>query len=46
MRLLLDNFTLLWYALDDPQLCSTDTKSILDPDKEVFISTVSLIARM
>ncbi len=42
MRLLLDTHTLLWYALDDPQLSTTATKSILDPDNDVFISTVSL----
>jgi len=28
--------------VDDPQLSTTATKSILDPNNEVFISTVSL----
>ena len=41
MRLLLDTHTLLWFALTDPQLSSTATSLIMDPDNEKLVSPAS-----
>ncbi len=41
MRLILDTHTLLWFALNDPQLSATASASILDPANEKLVSPVS-----
>lgn len=41
MKLLLDTHTLLWYALNDPQLSKTAESSILDPANEVYVSSAT-----
>ena len=41
MRLLLDTHTLLWFALNDPQLSATATSLILDPAYENLVSPAS-----
>jgi PIN domain nuclease of toxin-antitoxin system len=41
VRLLLDTHTLLWFALNDPQLSATATSLILDPAYEKLVSPAS-----
>ena len=38
MKVLLDTHTLLWYALNDPQLSKTAESAILDPANQVYVS--------
>jgi len=38
VNILLDTHTLLWYALNNPQLSKTAESSILDPANEVHVS--------
>ena len=38
MKLLLDTHTLLWCALNDPQLSGNARSAILDPANEVYVS--------
>lgn len=38
MKVLLDTHTLLWYALNAPQLSKTAESSILDPANDVYVS--------
>lgn len=42
MKLLLDSHTLLWHALNAPQLSATASAAIQDPANEVWISPASL----
>ncbi len=41
MRLLLDTHTLLWFGLNDPQLSSTASSLITDPENEILVSPAS-----
>lgn len=41
MRLLLDTSTFLWLINDAPELSSRAREGIVDPDNEVFLSSVS-----
>jgi PIN domain nuclease of toxin-antitoxin system len=41
VRHLLDTHTLLWYALDDPQLSATATALIVDAANDILISPAS-----
>jgi PIN domain nuclease of toxin-antitoxin system len=41
MRLLLDTHTLLWFALNDPQLSTTASGLTLDPANEKLVSPAS-----
>ncbi len=41
MRLLLDTHTFLWFISDDPSL-SSNAKSLLESDNDLFLSTASL----
>ena len=41
MRLLLDTHTLLWFALDDPQLSTAAREAITEPANEKFVSPAS-----
>ena len=41
MRLLLDTHTLLWFALNDPQLSDTAMKLVMDPANEKLVSPAS-----
>ena len=41
MRLLLDTGTFLWLINDAPQLSDRAREAIVDPDNEVFLSSVS-----
>ena len=40
MKVLLDTHTLLWFALNDPQLSAAAVASILDPANEKLVSPV------
>ena len=37
----MDTHTLLWYAINEPQLSNTAVAAILDPQNEVYMSAVS-----
>jgi PIN domain nuclease of toxin-antitoxin system len=41
VRLLLDTHTLLWFALNDPQLSATASALIMDPANEKLVSPAS-----
>jgi PIN domain nuclease of toxin-antitoxin system len=41
MRVLLDTHTLLWFALDDPQLSATAKAVIIDPANAKYVSPAS-----
>ncbi len=41
MRVLLDTHTLLWFALDDPQLSAAAKAVIVDPANEKYVSPAS-----
>jgi PIN domain nuclease of toxin-antitoxin system len=41
MRVLLDTHTLLWFALNDPQLSSAAMAVILDPANDKLVSPAS-----
>jgi len=41
VRHLLDTHALLWYVLNDPQLSTTATRTILDPANDILVSPVS-----
>jgi PIN domain nuclease of toxin-antitoxin system len=41
LRLLLDTHTLLWFALNDPQLSSTAMSFIMDPANDKLVSPTS-----
>jgi PIN domain nuclease of toxin-antitoxin system len=41
MRLLLDTHTLLWFALNDPQLSAAAMTAIMDPVNEKLVSPAS-----